>query len=297
MLGVRARATAFAVAVGLLLGGLGVALGGCGSEDIEKARDSVRERVADARREFRERTAELRKRVRRVLAQIDQVFPEARRTDPQVRARGRTRPGTIDAFMVDVLENIDAYWTTTFRRSGLREPSVGFQTVPPGAAVRSGCGISAGGAVAFYCPADDTIYMGQDFASNLYAGVAQGLPGESAGYGRAAGDFAVAYVLAHEYAHNLQQELGVFARRGGSQAKPFELQADCLAGSWANSVYEQGLLDPSDLDEILNTALAVGDFEVGTEQHHGRPEERRDAVLVGFESGDPAECRRFVPGL
>ena len=77
----------------------------------------------------------------------------------------------------------------------------------------TGCGEPADDRAAFYCPADDTIYVAQRFAADLYAGVVRGLPGESAGIGRAAGDFAVAYVLAHEYAHNLQQELGVFDNR------------------------------------------------------------------------------------
>ena len=69
---------------------------------------------------------------------------------------------------------------------------------------------------AFYCPADDTIYVGQQFAADLYNGVLEGLPGE----GNAAGDFAVAYVVAHEYAHNLQTELGIFDNRVTRSAKP-----------------------------------------------------------------------------
>jgi hypothetical protein len=143
---------------------------------------------------------------------------------------------------------------------------------------------------AFYCPADDTIYVGQQFAADLYQGVLRGLPGE----GKAAGDFAVAYVLAHEYAHNLQQELGVFDNRVSKSAKPFELQADCLAGTWAYSVYAEGALQPGDLEEATRAALAVGDFDVGNAQHHGTPTERRDALLAGFETGDPATCNRFI---
>src|SRR5215204_1651923 len=97
----------------------------------------------------------------------------------------------------------------------------------------TGCGAPADDRAAFYCPGDDTIYVAQRFAADLYQRVVRGLPGESAGYGRAAGDFAVAYVLAHEYAHNLQQELGIFDNSVTESAKPFELQADCLAGAWA----------------------------------------------------------------
>ena len=148
---------------------------------------------------------------------------------------------------------------------------------------------------AFYCPADDTIYVAQQFAADLNAGRLRGLPGEQAGYGRAVGDFAVAYVVAHEYAHNLQQELGVFDNRVTPSAEPYELQADCLAGTWANSVFEQGRLKPGDLREATDAALAVGDFDEGNSQHHGTPTERRDALLTGYRSGDPSICERFLP--
>ena len=86
----------------------------------------------------------------------------------------------------------------------------------------------------------------------------------------------------------------MFDNRESPTARPFELQADCLAGTWANSVYEQGLLEPGDLEEATNAALAVGDFDVGNEQHHGTPQERRDALLSGFRSGEPATCEQFL---
>jgi uncharacterized protein len=148
--------------------------------------------------------------------------------------------------------------------------------------------------VALYCPADDTIYVGQQFAADLYRGVLQDLPGERAGYGRAEGDFAVAYVVAHEYAHNLQHELGIFDNSVSPDARPFELQADCMAGAWAYSVYAKGDLQPGDLEEASNAALAVGDFDVGNAQHHGTPAERHEALLAGFNTGDPAECERYL---
>jgi len=230
-----------------------------------------------------------------VLAQLEPLFERPESTSPTVRSRGRNEPTTIDAFMTDVLGNVDRYWTRTFREAGLPTPSVRYDWVAPGAVSLTGCGPPARDNVAFYCPVDDTIYVGQRFAANLYEGVAQGLPGESAGYGRAAGDFAVAYVLAHEYGHNLQQELGVFSNRVTPTARPFELQADCMAGAWAFSVYAAGDLEPGDLQEATDTALAVGDFDVGNEQHHGTPAERQEALLSGYRSGDPSVCRRYLP--
>jgi len=281
-----------------LLAALAIALGGCGSDEVQDARDRATERfderVADARRKFEQRRERYGRRIREVLDDLERVVPRAERTDPSVRSRGANEPDTIDTFLTRVLTNIDEYWTKTFAAADLPAPRVAFSAVPPGTSLRTACGELADDSAAFYCPADDTIYVAQQFAADLYRGVLRGLPGERAGYGRAAGDFAVAYVLAHEYAHNLQQELGVFDNGIGRSARPFELQADCFAGTWANSVFEAGLLQPGDLEEATNAALAVGDFDVGNKQHHGTPQERRAALLAGYETGDPGRCEQFV---
>ncbi len=68
-----------------------------------------------------------------------------------------------------------------------------------------------------------------------------------------------------------------------------------MAGSWGNSVYAEGRLEPGDVEEAVSTALAVGDFDVSNRNHHGTPEERRQAWLTGFESGDPSVCSRYAP--
>ena len=272
--------------------------GGCGSDElsdeIAEVRDQVEEQVDRAEKEFEERRERYGKRIDEVLGDLEKAFERPAQTSPRVRSRGRNEPTTIDAFLTDVLGSVDGYWTRTFATGDLPEPRVTYNWVAPGFASLTACGEQATDRSAFYCPADDTIYIGQRFAAELYEGVAQGLPGERAGYGRAAGDFAVAYVVAHEYAHNLQQELGVFDSSRGAQAKPFELQADCMAGTWAYSVFAEGELDPGDLQEATNAALAVGDFDYGNEQHHGTPEERRDALLAGFNSGDPAICSQYL---
>jgi predicted metalloprotease len=212
-----------------------------------------------------------------------------------VRARGQTEDGTIDAFLTRVLTSVDRYWTRTMAANDLPEPRVGFNWIAPGQRGRTRCGAVADDSAAFYCPTDDTIYIAQRFAADLYDGVLRGLPGQESGAGRAAGDFGVAYVVAHEYAHNIQHELDLFTVRPSRLARPFELQADCLAGTWANSVYREGLLEEGDVEEAIQTALAVGDFDVGAEQHHGTPEERREAWSAGFDSGDPGICSRYLP--
>ncbi len=277
-----------------------LALGGCVSEDdVDQAREDLEKRYERARgdveAEYRRQRDRIRGRVKEVLAQLEQVIPEAGGTSPEVQVRGREEPQEIDAYMEDVLRNIDSYWVRTFRESGLPEPSVRYDFIPPRRPRLTACGISLGDDAAYYCPADDTIYVSQAFAADLYNGVVRGLPGQSAGRGRAAGDFAVAYVLAHEYAHNLQQELGVFDNSVSPSARPFELQADCMAGVWAYSVFAKGDLQAGDIQEATNAALAVGDFDVGNEQHHGTPEERRDALVAGFNSGDPSVCGRYLP--
>ena len=282
----------------LALTGLALAAGGCGSEDFQTARDRVEERfaerIADARKEFEERRERYGRRIEEVLGELERVVPQAESTSPLVRSRGNTEPETIDAFMTRILTSIDTYWTRTLAASDLPEPRVGFSAIAPGRVQLNACGTVADDSAAFYCPADDTIYVAQQFAADLYNGVLRGLPGERAGFGRAAGDFAVAYVLAHEYAHNLQQELGVFDNAVSATAKPFELQADCLAGAWAHAVYEEGLLEAGDIEEATSAALAVGDFDVGNARHHGTPEQRRDALLTGYESGEPARCNAFL---
>ncbi len=280
-------------ATGLVLVLLALGLAACGRDDaqtfVEDARQQAREDSRELRENLERRAERLRRRIEEVLGDLQRAVPRAERTSPRVQTRGRTEPTTIDAFLTDVLQSVDRYWTRTFAASGLPEPSVRYSWVLPGGGVPSACGVLADDAAAFYCPADDTIYVAQVFAAALFDGVLEGLPGT----GRAAGDFGVAYVLAHEYAHNVQEEFGVFSRPSPT-AEPFELPADCFAGAWGNSVYRKGLLEDGDVQEAINTALAVGDFDESNAQHHGTPDERREAWLLGFEGGNPADCERYI---
>jgi predicted metalloprotease len=95
----------------------------------------------------------------------------------------------------------------------------------------------------------------------------------------------------------VQFELGFYELlRPSDGVKAFELQADCMAGLWGNAVYQEGRYDAQDVEQAISTAQAVGDFDFGTAQHHGTPDERRAAWLDGFRTGDPARCRAYVPG-
>ena len=200
-------------------------------------------------------------------------------------------PATIVPLLDGVLTSVDGYWRDTLTASGHPAPSVRHVWVAPGAKLDSACGAQADDDAAFYCPADDTIYIGQALAGAILDGVANGLPGQRLGLGRAAGDFAVAYVVAHEYAHDVQNELGLLGR---PRALPTELNADCLAGTWARWADDHGQLQPGDIDEALDAALAVGDFDFTSAQHHGTPRQRRDALLTGYQGATPQACDGYL---
>ena len=281
-----------------------VATAGCGGDELaglerdardtaEELRDSA-ERVRERAERLRERAERLADRIRETLADIRRSVPSASLEQPT--SEGRTQAGgRVADYLTEVLESVDTYWSRTLRAAGQPEPRVGYVWVPPGARLGTECGAVADDAAAFYCPASDTIYVAEVFAERVWRGVADEFPGTQAGAGRAVGDFGLAYVVAHEYAHNLQQELGFFSLRPGRGNAAFELQADCMAGVWGNSVYRAGQLQPGDVEEAVSTALAVGDFEFGSAGHHGTPTERRDAWLLGFRDGQPSDCSRFVP--
>jgi hypothetical protein len=265
---------------------------GCGSEDVDRIREDVKQRAEELKERAERARDRLAKRVEEVLAKLEQAVPQA---TPQTRPPSSRDESQMAAFLTKVIESVDTYWTKTLRASGVEEPRVRYVWIPPGQAGRTGCGAVADDSAAFYCPADDTIYVAEELAAEVLNGAARNLPGEAAGQGHAVGDFGVAYIVAHEYAHNIQNELGFYRLAPTRVAKPFELQADCMAGLWGNAVYHQGLLQPGDVEEAIDTASAVGDFDYGNPQHHGTPEERRAAWLLGYRSGDPTVCRRFVP--
>ena len=270
--------------------------GGCGEEDLRDAREQaetdLRARVDDLRDRARRAGDEFADTVRQVLDDIRKAVPEASLPTPQVE-----EPSAISRYMTEVLQSVDGYWTRTLRASGLQEPMVRYAWVPRGRSALTGCQVVADENAAFYCPADDTIYIAERFAFDVYNGIGDRFPGEQAGAGNAVGEFGLAYVVAHEYAHNVQFELGFYELQDPRDGvKAFELQADCMAGLWGNAVYREGRYDDRDVEEAISTAQAAGDFDYGTAQHHGTPDERRTAWLAGFQTGDPAACRRYVPG-
>lgn len=161
----------------------------------------------------------------------------------------------------------------------------------------SGCGPAQSAMGPFYCPLDQRVYLDLGFFDEL-----------SRRFG-ASGDFAQAYVLAHELGHHVQHVLGTDARvRQAQEANPsaandlsvrLELQADCYAGVWAHSTDQRQLLQQGDIDEALGAASAVGDDRIQKQTTgrvnvdsftHGSAAQRSEWFKRGFESGDPRNC-------
>ena len=168
-------------------------------------------------------------------------------------------------------------------------------------AVRSGCGDAEAAMGPFYCPADEKVYIDLAFYDEL-----------ARRFG-APGDFAQAYVLAHEIGHHVQKVTGIEAKlrelqrqspeRQNELSVRMELQADCYAGIWANSTARRDLLEAGDLQEGLGAAAAVGDDRIqqksGGGVHpesftHGSAEQRMEWFQRGYRAGDPTACDTFA---
>lgn len=168
---------------------------------------------------------------------------------------------------------------------------------------RSPCGGASGATGPFYCPGDRKIYLDTDFFTTLSRQLGAG------------GDFAAAYVVAHEVAHHVQDELGILGeanrirqQSGQAQANAMsvriELQADCLSGIWARQAQAMfGTLEAGDLEEAVNAAHRIGDdaLQRGAGQvpmphtfTHGTSKQRADWFMRGYRSGELARCDTFA---
>lgn len=199
---------------------------------------------------------------------------------------------------------IQDLWTQLFADAGLQYTRA--QIVRYSQAVETACGNATSAAGPFYCPLDQRVYLDMSFYTDM-----QEMLGAN-------GDFAWAYIVAHEIGHHVQNLTGVFAGVDELRAQDpssdagiqglsvrTELQADCYAGVWGHAAFRKGQLEPGDLDEALAAAEAVGDDRIqaratGSIQPdlftHGSSLQRRNWFVTGYNSGAPGDCDTFTPG-
>ena len=195
-------------------------------------------------------------------------------------------------FVSVVLADTEDVWTEIFEQEGMeyRDPTL----VLYSGSVQSACGMAGAAVGPFYCPADEKLYIDLSFYDELQTQF------------KAPGDFAMAYVIAHEVGHHVQKLLGISDEMAKIRSRVseeednkysvrLELQADYLAGVWAHHAQGMGYLEEGDLEEALTAASAVGDdtiqkrargYAVPESFTHGSSEQRKKWFYRGFEAGN-----------
>ena len=198
--------------------------------------------------------------------------------------------GTMKDFLVSVLTDVDTYWAGVWKDDGRPAPFVTYAFPAAGEVVLSLCAPGFSDDMsAFYCLYDDKITVSQSLAQKIWDGTLYANTDGTKTHDT--GDFSVAYVVAHEYAHELQNEIGIFTTAGSIYpVYKIELHADCWAGVWAKSAEDEGILDKGDIKEAGQTTLDLGDYAFDNPQHHGTPEQRNEAFLAGYDGGSEGSC-------
>ncbi|MFL6720346.1 MAG: neutral zinc metallopeptidase [Sphingomonas sp.] len=219
---------------------------------------------------------------------------------PQTAASGQsTLTPEVRSFLLRVLGSTEQTWGQIFAKSGQRYQPTTLVAYRGGTDTACGYGQAAAGP--FYCPNDAKVYIDPDFFNEL-----------SQRFG-APGDFAMAYVIAHEVGHHVQDLQGRLTEAHSAQARAsekqgnaiqvgIELQADCYAGVWAKNARDaQGnIMEPGDFEEGMRAAEAIGDDTLQKQSQgvvvpdsftHGTSAQRMEALRRGYTTGDPAQCK------
>jgi predicted metalloprotease len=230
------------------------------------------------------------------------VLQNTQTAQPAAPQGGPQAQDEMSQFVSVVLADTEDTWTAIFKQKygrSYEDPKLVLFT----GAVQSACGFAQSATGPFYCPNDQRVYLDLAFFRELRQRFS------------APGDFAEAYVIAHEVGHHVQNQLGIFekvsaAQQRGSRAAAnalsvrLELQADCLAGVWGNHAQRaRNILEPGDIDEALNAASAIGDdrlqkqakgYVVPESFTHGSSAQRQGWFRRGFEAGTIESCDTFA---
>ncbi len=234
-------------------------------------------------------------------APTQQSQPQRQSTQSQTGQNQTAQPSdTTGQFVEEILGSTNDVWTNVFQAAGKQynEPTL----VLYSGSTRGGCGTASSAVGPFYCPLDNKVYLDTSFFNEMERELGGG------------GDFAYAYVIAHEIGHHVQNELGIAdqadraqrSARTEAQANQIsvrlELQADCFAGVWGNKSAQYTNITQTDIKQALSTASSIGDdnlqkqgrgYAVPDSFTHGTASQRTRWFSSGLKTGDPNQCDTF----